>query len=282
MVKRGRTDRLHLRRNVVWGHATPPPTIAHLTDTSWPTPQHLPPLDGDDIHVWKASVGALVDHPAPLHASLDAAERARAAGFHHEGDRARFLLSHGLLRVLASHYLGRPAALLAFELGDAGKPYMAGTDQGRLAFNMSHSGDVMLLAFARSGRVGVDVEHWSDRLGDAEAARIAASVFSPGEQAALAHLPAGHRQAAFYSVWTRKEAYLKATGAGISRGMKHFEVSAHPEAACLRFDTTLESGVNRWRLFDLSPAPRYSAALASDSSAPRVVTMTIDATMVPP
>ncbi|CAN5910450.1 4'-phosphopantetheinyl transferase superfamily protein [soil metagenome] len=253
-----------------------------MTDTSWPTPQSLPALDGDDIHVWKGSVGALVEHGAPLHASLDAAEHARAAGFHHEADRARFLLSHGLLRALAAHYLGRRAAALAFEVGEVGKPHMAGSDSGRLAFNLSHSGDLMLLAFARSGRVGVDVERWSERLGDPERARIAASVFSTGEQAALAHLPEAHRRAAFYTVWTRKEAYLKATGAGISRGLKHFEVSVHPEAACLRSDTSLQAGVSDWRIFDLCPGPGYSAALALDITAPRVVTMTIDAAMVSP
>ena len=274
--------RLHLRRSLVWGHATTPPTIVHLTDTSWPTPQSLPALDGDDIHVWKASVGVLVEHETALPASLDTAELARAAGFLHEADRARFLHSHVLLRALAAHYLGRPAAALTFELGEVGKPHMAGEDQGRLAFNMSHSGDLLLFAFARSGRVGVDVERWSERLGDRERARIAVSVFSAGEQAALAELPAEPRREAFYSVWTRKEAYLKATGAGISRGLKHVEVSVHPEAACLRSDTSLETGVNGWRLFDLYPTPGYSAALASDITVPRVVTMTIDAALLPP
>ena len=232
--------------------------------------------------MWKGSVDALVEHGTPLHASLDAAECARAARFLHEADRARFLLSHGLLRALASHYLGRPPAALTFELGEVGKPRMAGADHGLLAFNMSHSGDVMLLAFARSGRVGVDVERWSERLGDPEQARIAQSVFSAGEQAALAQLPEGHRRAAFYSVWTRKEAYLKATGAGIARGLNHFEVSVHPEAACLRSDTSLQAGVNGWRLFDLSHAPQYSAALATDIVTANVVTMTIDAAMLPP
>lgn len=146
---------------------------------------------------------------------------------------------------------------------------------------MSHSGDVILLAFARSGRIGVDVERWSERLGESELARIAASAFSSGEQAALARVPAALRAAAFYSVWTRKEAYLKATGAGISRGLKHFEVSVHPEAACLRSDTSLDGRVNGWRLFGLSIAPGYSAAIATDIGAARVVTMTADAALLP-
>ena len=230
--------------------------------------------------MWKGNVGALAEHSAALCTSLDSGELSRAAGFHHAADRDRFLLSHGLVRVLAAHYLDRPAAALAFDIGASGKPHMAAADAGRLAFNLSHSGDLILLAFARSGHVGVDVECWSAGLGDAERARIATSVFSAGERAALAQVPSVQRRAAFYSVWTRKEAYLKATGAGMTRGLDHFDVSVHPEPACLRSDTSREHGVAVWRIFDLLLEPGYSAALATDIRAPHVVTMTIDATLV--
>jgi len=231
--------------------------------------------------VWKGNVGALAEYAAALSTSLDAGELARASGFHHEADRTRFLLSHGLLRALAAHYVDRPAAGLAFDTGEFGKPQLAGLDKGRLAFNLSHSGDLILLAFAREGRIGVDVERWSSRLGDSEQARIARSVFSAGERATIAQLPAEARRAAFYSVWTRKEAYIKATGFGLSRGLDHFEVSVHPHPACLRSDGSLETGVAGWRIFDLPPEPGYSAALATDMSKPHVVTMLIDAALMP-
>ena len=254
--------------------------MAHLTALSWPTPPRLPALGANDIHVWKGDVRALARLEAVLQSSLDTGELARAARFHHEADRNRFLLSHGLLRLLAAHYLERPARDLAFEYGEFGKPHVAGADEGRLAFNLSHSGDLMLLAFARSGRVGVDVERWSASLGESERARIVTSVFSAGEQAALARLPADLRRAAFYAVWTRKEAYIKATGHGISRGLDHFEVSVHPDAASIRSDSSVEGGVAHWRCFDLSLEPGYSATLVTDSGAPHVVTMTMDAMLV--
>ena len=254
--------------------------MAHLTAPSWPTPSRLPALGANDIHVWKGDGRALATLGAALQSSLDAGELARAACFHHEADRNRFLLSHGLLRVLAARYLDRLPAAIAFDAGEFGKPHMSGMDEGRLAFNLSHSGDLMLVAFARSGRVGVDVERWSGALGAPERARIAISVFSAGEQEALAQLPPALRQAAFYAVWTRKEAYVKATGHGISRGLDHFEVSVHPDAACIRSDSSVESGVAHWRCFDLSPEPGYSAALATDIGAPHVVTMTVDAMLV--
>lgn len=231
--------------------------------------------------MWKGNVGGLAESAAALRTSLDAGELARASAFHHEADRTRFLLSHGLLRALAAHYVDRPAAALAFDTGEFGKPELAGLDKGRLAFNLSHSGDLILLAFARSCRLGVDVERWSPRLGDAERARIASSVFSAGEQAAIARLPLEARPAAFYAVWTRKEACLKATGAGLSRGLDHFEVPAHPGSACLGSDSSLERGVAEWRIFDLPPLPGYSAALVTDRGAAHVLTLTIDATLLP-
>ena len=251
-----------------------------LTAPSWSTPPQLPALDAGHIHVWKGDVRALARLGPSLQLSLDPGELAHAARFQHEADRNRFLLSHGLLRLLAAHYLERPARALAFDKGEFGKPHVAGADEGRLAFNLSHSGDLMLLTFARTGRVGVDVERWSASLRESERARIVTSVFSTGEQAALAQLPAALRRAAFYAVWTRKEAYIKATGHGISRGLAHFEVSVHPDAASIRSDSRVEGGVAHWRCFDLALEPGYSAALATDIDAPYVVTMTIDAMLV--
>ena len=253
---------------------------AHLPNTSWPTPLRLPALDVNDIHVWKGDVGVLAEYTAALGSVLDAGELARAARFQHKADHDRFLISRGLLRVLAAHYLDRLPAVLTFDAGEFGKPLLTGMDAGRLAFNLSHSGNLILLAFARTGRVGADVECWSTRLGDAERERIASSVFSAGERAALAQLPVELRRAAFYAVWTRKEAYIKATGIGISRGLDHFEVSVHPDAAGIQSDSRLEGGVAHWRCFDLSPEPGYSAALVADIGAPNLVTMTVDASLM--
>lgn len=271
---------VHLRRGPARDHATDHSPKAHLPNTSWPTPPRLPALDTNDIHVWKGDVGALAEYGAALGLALDAGELARAARFHHEVDHDRFLISRGLLRALAGHYLDQLPAALTFDTGEFGKPFLGGADAGRLAFNLSHSGDQVLLAFARTGRIGTDVECWSARLGNAERERIASSVFSAGERAALARLPAELRRAAFYAVWTRKEAYIKATGLGISRGLNHFEVSVHPDAAGIQSDSSVAGGVAHWRCFDLSAEPGYSAALVTDIYSPKVVTMTFDASLM--
>lgn len=230
--------------------------------------------------MWKADIGALTHLECALHAMLDAGERQRAGLFHHEADRVRFTLSHGVLRILAGHYLARSPASLSFDVGIFGKPHLSGTDAERLAFNLSHSGTIALLAFAAGGQVGVDVECWSGRLRGPERERIEASVFSEGERRALAQLPSGERRAAFYAVWSRKEAYCKATGAGVSQGLDHVEVSAKPHDARIRSDSTLNGGIAEWHLFDIVPRPGYSAALATDLRAPRLVTMTLGASLV--
>lgn len=200
--------------------------------------------------------------------------------FHHDVDRLRFVLSHGVLRILAGHYLAQSAASVLFDVGDFGKPRVSGGHAERLAFNLSHSGNIVLLAFAGSGQVGVDVECWSDRLRDQERERIVASAFSEGEQRALASLAPGEHREAFYSVWVRKEAYIKATGAGVTHGLDHFEVSVEPHDVHIRSDSTLAGDVAAWSLFDIAPQPGYSAALATDLGTPRLVTMTLGASLI--
>ena len=253
--------------------------VRRLTELLWPAPARIPALDVNDIHVWKCNVGHLAELDTAMRTSLDECELARAGRFLNAADRARFVLSHGLLRALAAHYLDRQPAALVIATGEFGKPHLAGPEQGNLSFNLSHSGDLLTLAFARSGRLGVDVERWSPTLAESERARICRSVFSASEQRGIAQLPAEERQAAFYSVWTRKEAYIKATGFGLSRGLDYFEVSVHPQSACLRSDSSLAAGVAEWRIIDLPPEAGYSAALATDIDKPHVMTMTIGATL---
>ena len=248
--------------------------------TAWNSPAHLPALGPDEIHVWKASVVELTPREAAFSALLDQAERERGARFLHLGDRFRHVVSHGLLRTLAGHYLGRAPEALAFAEGTHGKPHLSGLDQGRLAFNLSHSGDAVLIAMARRGNVGVDVECWNERLDERAVDRITESVFSPRECAALRRMPPDRRRAAFYAVWSRKEAFIKATGLGLSQVLAHFDVSAEPGEARLLADSA--GGADRWMLHDLDVGPGYSAALAIDDDRLTLVTLHAVADRLPP
>lgn len=205
---------------------------------------------------------------------LDASELERGARLRFEGHRVRHAVSHGLLRTLVGHYLRRPPAALRFGEGEFGKPHLEDEDRGRLVFNLSHSGDVVLIALARDGNLGVDVEGWTERMDEQGVECVADSVFSATERAALRRLDPANRRVAFFEIWSRKEAYLKATGLGVSHGLDHFDVSAERGDARLLADRRGTSAVGEWALYDLAPGPGYSGALAIDDRTRALVKLT--------
>ena len=250
--------------------------------THWPAPEGLPALGADEIHVWMASLEDLAPFSAALGAFQDHAERERGARYHVEADRMRHAITRGVLRRLAGHYLDRPPAELRFGAGAYGKPHLSGADAGRLSFNVSHSGNVVLIALAHHANVGVDVESWASRIDGPGIDRIADSAFSAYERVALHALAPGERRAAFFAIWSRKEAYIKATGLGVSAGLHHFDVSHGPGDARLLADRTRGAGPVEWVLHDLAPASGYSAALATDDVTLRVLTFRASAAMLAP
>ena len=234
----------------------------------------------NELHVWKASVAEYAPHERALGSLLEAGELDRGARFYFDSDRVRHLVSHGVLRALAGHYLDRPPAALRFGQGAYGKPHLAGDDAGGLVFNLSHSGDVVLIALARTGRVGVDVECWTQRRDAHGIDRIAESVFSSAERAALRALAPVDRRAASFMVWSRKEAYIKATGLGVSHGLGHFDVSADIGEARLLADRRGAVDGADWALYDLALGHGYSGALAIDDRNRTLVQLNAVATLL--
>lgn len=226
----------------------------------WTSPKQVPALDAAHVHVWKASADELAVLTTDFLSLLDDAERERQARFHFERDAARFAVSHGLLRVLLAQYMRMSPTAVPFGYAANGKPHS--TDGP--SFNLSHSGDVILIAVAHDSNVGVDVEQWSERLDTKEMDRLAAYAFSAREHAALRRLDDAARSAAFYAMWSRKEAYIKSTGVGITEGLDHFDVSCTPGDAQLIADRRVSGNVYSWKLIDLELEPEYSGALAVD------------------
>jgi 4'-phosphopantetheinyl transferase len=187
-------------------------------------------------------------------------EQARAARFAFAPLRQRFTAGRAVLRWLLGAYLGIDPATLTFSYGERGKPALEpGPWPHDLAFNLAHSDDVALFALARGGRVGVDVERIR---GDVADAQLAERYFSKREAAELAALSSDQRERAFFQAWTRKEAYLKATGEGLAMPLDQFEVSMDPRApAALLSINGSASQAARWSLHALHPAPDYAAAL---------------------
>ena len=220
---------------------------------AWATPSSWPLLSDDEIHVWCVELDA-AGEVAALAACLSAEESERASGLLSGTHQRRFVVARGMLRQLLGLYLDQAPGAVAFSRGAHGKPFL---QEGGLHFNVSHTHELALYAIARNREVGIDVEWPRPQVAHEQ---IAARFFSLEEQEALAQVPAEARQAAFYNIWTRKEAYVKARGDGIAAGLGTFAVSLGAEEALLRSDEG-RAEVERWKLMALEPADGYVAAL---------------------
>jgi 4'-phosphopantetheinyl transferase len=192
-------------------------------------------------------------------------EDARASRFHFEKDRIYFTRCRSALRRLLAGYLSVPAAEICFKYLSGGKPQLAvHQNPGALEFNVSHSGSIALIAVGSGQRIGVDIERIRS---DADTGALAERFFSVRERAGLRALPDHLRVEGFFACWTRKEAFLKATGDGLSFPLADFSVSTNPDVPPqleeIRGDT--EAG-KRWFMADLSVADDYRAAVTSDAS----------------
>jgi len=220
-----------------------------------------PTLAVGDVHVWDARVSAFAERENDLRAMLDDAELQRADRFRFARDRLQYVVAHGLVRTLLGRYLGEPARRLRFETGPYGKPSLClPAACPKLEYNLSHSGDIVLIAVARGRAVGIDVERWSN---DIVYDELAQYCFSPVERAELAAAALSDKAAAFFSGWSRKEAYIKATGVGVAAGLDYFDVSLADGAAKLLADRRAGSSAADWRLDDIPLGAGYSGAIVA-------------------
>jgi 4'-phosphopantetheinyl transferase len=185
-------------------------------------------------------------------------EKARAERFRFDLLRKSFITTRGALRCLLGRYLSLPPADLEFRYGSKGKPTLAPAME--IDFNATHSGDLAAFAFTIGCQIGIDLEQVHPL---AEMQDIASRFFCPEEAADLASLPPDERETAFFRCWTRKEAYIKAIGDGLSAPLDTFRVTLHSNEPArflhLAHDT---NAAKAWTLHDLSLASGYAAALA--------------------
>jgi 4'-phosphopantetheinyl transferase len=204
-----------------------------------------------------ASAAGVLD----LERLLSPDERGRADRFAFSDLRRRFVVGRGALRSILARYTGTPAAAIRFRYGPRGKPALDQTPhRDAVRFNLANSHELALVGVARGRELGIDVE-WTGRpITDPE--QIAEQFFSPAERAALRAIPPPLRLDAFYTCWTRKEAYIKALGDGLALPLDAFDVSLAPDApAALLAGRGPAAGVDRWSLRALDPGPGYRAAL---------------------
>jgi 4'-phosphopantetheinyl transferase len=225
----------------------------------------LPPaelvLSNDDVHVWCAVLDQPAGRVEQLAQTLSEDEKARSDRFYFEQHRKRFIIARGLLRTILGRYLDIAPNLVNFYYGSQGKPALAeDLAVSKLQFNVSHSQDLALYAVTCDRAVGIDIEYIRP-MTDAE--QLAGRFFAAKEAEILRSLPEYQKQQAFFNCWTRKEAYVKACGAGLSQPLNQFEVSLIPgePAELLSIAGVIEAAAN-WQLQDLKPVDGYAGAIA--------------------
>lgn len=225
---------------------------------------HVPPLSPSDVHIWCLEIDSAIASPVGM-SSLSAAEQARARGMSHPQSRGTFIQARVALRHLLGLYLGAEPADVHFTVNPHGKPRLHGTDEDQgLVFNVSHSGNRVVIGLAWNTPLGVDVERVR---GDRNLERLADACLAEGEIDRWQGLPPDLRPAVFHRWWTAKEALVKAIGRGVALGLRSIEVG--PDDRHFRGAPAGWSEVRNWYLetWDL---PGYSLALVCGLPGPVV------------
>lgn len=218
-------------------------TIANIQD--------LPGLGEDAIHVWGVHVPDVLDRLEVLHSLLSEEEREKAARFRREAERNSSIAARGALRVLLFGYTGKPPATIDFQYSENGKPHVVGSD---VDFNVSHSGEWVVLAFGRNRNIGVDVEKIKREM---DVLSVAKRYFALEERALVES--AEDRHAVFFELWARKEAYVKACGSTLFAELASFPVPID------------EAGErDGWYFRRLEAGSEYAAAVVTDKELKRV------------
>jgi 4'-phosphopantetheinyl transferase len=225
-----------------------------------------------EVHLWRANLdNRLADC---LERRLSADEIYRADRFHFAKDRNHFIAARGLLRALLSVYVGINADEVRFSYAQKGKPSLAKTHQSKIKFNLTHSHGLALYAFSHGREVGVDLEYIKEGL---EKEKIAERFFSLREIEVLRSVPAELRKQAFFDCWTRKEAYIKARGDGLSMPLDEFDVSLWPgEPAALLLNHKEPAEARRWLMRSIPMPSGYVAALVVEGHDWRLKTFGVE------
>ena len=218
-------------------------------------------LAENEVQVWAQWLNVSVEQLANFSATLSSSEKERAAKFKFGVHRDRYIAGRGFLRQTLSRYLQIPPCELDFNYSANGKPTLiSDAKSAPLHFNLAHSGDLALLAVTRMGAVGVDVESIRP-VKDAD--YLVERFFSERENLLFQKLAPEEKPGAFFNLWTRKEALLKATGEGISGGLNRVEVSfLANEPACLLAINGSEEQAREWTLHAMQLAQNFVGAVA--------------------
>ena len=214
-----------------------------------------------EVHLWVVPLVISAEESSYFKSILSLDEQKRAGRFRKMRDTERYVAARGSLRSLLGAYLTIEPDRLQFAYDTFGKPRLAGEEPlTSMRFSVSHADDLALFGFVRGHEMGIDVERIRP---DIDVEDLAARYFSPNEFKKLRSLPADQQREAFYCGWTRKEAYLKGRGEGLSFPLDRVEVSLTPGEPAMILKVSGDRSVSRrWMVQHLSPAPGYIGAAA--------------------
>lgn len=231
----------------------------------WLTPTEPLTLQQNDVHIWRVSLATSEAEIGRMHTTLSEEEQQRAARFRFAIHQQRFVVARGVLRALLGRYLDIDSRDIQFHTTQYGKPYIKQLlHNSELCFNVSHSHEMALMAFTRDRRIGIDIEY---RRTIVDIDSIARHFFASAEVKTLLELSPQIQPIAFLNCWTRKEAYIKGLGEGLSHPLHTFTVTLAPgERARLVSDNTDPTAPDRWHFTSFVAHPDYQSAVAVESN----------------
>lgn len=235
-----------------------------VSESTQPSFRDALELQSGHVHIWRARLDQPAAVVGTLNRTLSDDERARAVRFRSDRHRERFIVCRAAQRQVLARYTGVRPEVVGFQYSTHGKPSLDMSEHGRhVRFNTSNSGDLAVFAVAAEREVGVDVE--VDR-SVRDALALARRFFSSAEFEALRALPAESRQQAFLTCWTRKEAFVKAVGLGVTMPLSSFDVGVGPEVAALLSTRPDPGEAQRWSMHSLDAGPGYYGALVVEGT----------------
>jgi 4'-phosphopantetheinyl transferase len=224
----------------------------------WQHTDQTPILTTDEIHIWRAHLDLSTEQLNRVKSALSNEEIERVKRFVFPIHQQRFAAARGILRYILSKYLPQDPADITFGYNAFGKPHIA-TDNPSLYFNLSHANALALYAIGLQPHIGIDIEQIQENI---EVESIAQRFFSTEEYEAIRNLLPTERKRAFFNIWTRKEAFIKARGDGLSFPLKDFTVNYQEEARLMHISGKDEEA-SHWFLTPLYPGDNYIATLAN-------------------
>lgn len=254
---------MNSRSTIEAASALAPAPGASLCDVAlWLTPPAMPMQSKSEVHVWRTSLDRSPDDVEAFRRLLSSDELHRAERLVFPEHRRRFIVARGSLRAILARYLAIAPIDIRFEYGPHGKPQLDTSPAlaHPLHFNLTHSGELALLSVTGVGAIGIDVEQIRP---DYPSAQIAKRYFSAGEIEALGRLAPQEHAEAFFRCWTRKEAFIKATGQGLSLPLDQFDVALAPGEPASLLRTAWDHGeAAHWSLHKLEAGKGFAASLA--------------------